>query len=394
MDVEEAICLWILYRRLRRRRRRQRRYWVHPILSDRLSSSLFVTLYPELRLHEENFFNYFRMSVATFDFLYDFIENDLKSSENAVRYCISPKEKLIVTLRYLATGSSFAELQYGYKIGKSTISGIIKQVCQVLWRNLKTLVMSPPTKEIWTQISIQFENKAYFPNCVGALDGKHVRLIQPPESGSMYYNYKHFFSLVLMALCDANYCFIWIDVGAYGKDSDSGVFKETSLFKKLSENSLNLPEPRSITNNESDAFKLPYVIVADEAFAMTKNLMRPYGGKMLSKEKNIFNYRLSLARRYVECTFGIMCNKWRILHRPIDVKIDFAVDIVKAICVLHNLVRMRDGINQDDMINPAPLPNVNPTNSGRAIHEVDNIRTKFTNYFVTEGKLDWQDKMV
>lgn len=145
--------------------------------------------------------------------------------------------------------------------------------------------MSPPTKELWTQISIQFENKAYFPNCIGALDGKHIRLIQPPESGSMYYNYKHFFSLVLMALCDANYCFIWIDVGAYGKDSDSGVFKETSLFKKLSENSLNIPEPRSITNNESDAYKLPYVIVADEAFGMTKNLMRPYGGKMLSLEK-------------------------------------------------------------------------------------------------------------
>lgn len=122
--------------------------------------------------------------------------------------------------------------------------------------------------------------------------------------------------------------------------------------------------------------------------------MRPYGGKMLSLEKKKFNYRLSLARRYVECTFGIMCNKWRILYRPIDVKIDFAIDIVKAICVLHNLVRMRDGIKQDDMINPAPLPNVDPTNSGRAIHEADNIRTKFTNYFITEGKLNWQKNMV
>lgn len=50
-----------------------------------------------------------------------------------------------------------------------------------------------------------------------------------------------------------------------------------------------------------------YVIVADEAFGMTENLMRPYGGKMLSYEKKIFNYRLTLARRYVECTFGIMC---------------------------------------------------------------------------------------
>lgn len=254
--------------------------------------------------------------------------------------------------------------------------------------------MSPPTREMWIQISEQFENKAYFPNCIGALDGKHVRLIQPPESGSMYYNYKHFFSLVLMALCDANYCFIWVDVGGYGKDSDSGIFKETSLFKKLSENLLNIPEPKCITNNENDSYKLPYVIVADEAFGMTKNLMRPYGGKTLSKEKKIFNYRLSLARRYVECTFGIMCNKWRILHRPIDVNLDFAIDIVKAICVLHNFVRTRDGIKQDDMIYPPPLLNMNPINSGRAIHEADNVRTKLTKYFVNEGKLDWQEQMV
>lgn len=267
-------------------------------------------------------------------------------------------------------------------------------MCLVLWRNLRAMVMSPPTTDMWIQISKQFANKAYFPNCIGALDGKHVRLIQPPHSGSMYYNYKHFFSLVLMALCDSNYCFIWVDVGAYGKDSDSGVFKETSFYKKLSENLLNIPEPRSITDNENNAFKLPYVIVADEAFGMTKNLMRPYGGKMLSKEKKIFNYRLSLARRYVECTFGIMCNKWRILHRPIDVKIDFASDIVKAICVLHNFVRTRDGIKPEDMNCPAPLPDINSTNTGRPIHEADNVRTKLTNYFVSEGKLDWQEKYI
>lgn len=253
--------------------------------------------------------------------------------------------------------------------------------------------MNPPNKEKWIQIAEVFKTKAFFPNCIGALDGKHIRLVQPPNSGSMYYNYKHFFSLVLMALCDANYCFIWIDVGAYGKDSDSGVFKETSLFKKLTENSLDIPEPISITNNENDFHKLPYVIVADEAFAMTKNLMRPHGGKFLSKEKRIFNYRLTLARRYVECTFGIMCAKWRILHRPIDVKIDFANDIVKAICVLHNFVRTRDGVNKEDM-NPAPLLNMSRSNSGRAIHDADKVRTTLTNYFVSEGALDWQENMI
>jgi len=131
-----------------------------------------------------------------------------------------------------------------------------------------------------------------------------------------------------MALCDSNYCFVWVDIGGYGKDSDYG------LYNKLTEKKLDIPDPKPLIIDNEDT-KVPYVIVADEAFGMTENLMKPYGGKMLSYGKKIFSYRLTLARRYVECTFGIMCSKWRILHRPLDVKIDFAETIVKAICALH-----------------------------------------------------------
>ena len=75
-----------------------------------------------------------------------------------------------------------------------------------------------PTKEQWEQIAIDFEKNANFPHCIGAVDGKHIRLIKPAESGSMYYNYKHFFSVVLMAIADCNYRFIYVDIGSYGKD--------------------------------------------------------------------------------------------------------------------------------------------------------------------------------
>lgn len=88
-------------------------------------------------------------------------------------------------------------------MGKSTAAAaIIHQVCKVIWRKLKNIVMSQPTKEKWLEISNGFEQNAKFPNCIGALYGKHIRLIHPQNSGSLYYNYKHFFSLVLMALCD------------------------------------------------------------------------------------------------------------------------------------------------------------------------------------------------
>ncbi|KAL4112615.1 hypothetical protein QTP88_016366 [Uroleucon formosanum] len=100
MDEIDAVCLWAVHQRIRRRRQKEeRKYWVHPILKTRLSSSQYITLYPKLRDHDEKFFNYFRMSIESFDDLLDLIKNELEANEQAVRYCISPQEKLIVTLR-------------------------------------------------------------------------------------------------------------------------------------------------------------------------------------------------------------------------------------------------------------------------------------------------------
>jgi len=71
------------------------------------------------------------------------------------------------------------------------------------------------------------------PNCTGAVDGKHVRIKMPSSSGSLFFNYKHFFSILLLALVDVNYCFILVDVGAVEKSSDSSVFKNSNIGRKL-----------------------------------------------------------------------------------------------------------------------------------------------------------------
>lgn len=70
--------------------------------------------------------------------------------------------------------------------------------------------------------------------------------------------------------------------------------------------------------------------------------MRPFPGKRLTKEKQIFNYRLSRARRMVECAFGILTSQWRIYKRPINTSIETAENIVKATIVLHNFLHQDD----------------------------------------------------
>ena len=76
----------------------------------------------------------------------------------------------------------------------------------------------------WNIIEKKFNTKWNFLNCIGALDGKHIVITAPWNSGSLYFNYKGTFSLVLMALVDADYKFIYVDIGDYGSNADGAVF--------------------------------------------------------------------------------------------------------------------------------------------------------------------------
>jgi len=147
---------------------------------------------------------------------------------------------------------------------------------------------------------------------------------------------------VLQGLADARYRFNAIDVGAYGKQSDGGIFRHISLYQFLSSNNFNMPNAKKLPLS---AVELTLVILEDEAYQLLSYLMRPNPRRQLTESRRLFNYRLSRGRRVVESAFGILAAKWRILNKPIETSPNMADRIAKCICVLHNTVIGREGLD-------------------------------------------------
>jgi hypothetical protein len=198
-EAEDVLTLLLLTRIKNRNKfkkpRREGRWWVRPVNLNREKKGEFRRLIIELRLHDtEGFFTYTRMTPSLFEELVRLVSPML--TKTSIRKALCPSQRLAITLRYIAQQNLSIHI-YVY--------------------------FSNQTKK-FKEIAKEFQRIWNMPLCVGSIDGKHIRIIAPENSGSLYYNYKNYFSLVLLGVCDANYNFIYVDVGAYGSNSDGAVF--------------------------------------------------------------------------------------------------------------------------------------------------------------------------
>lgn len=266
----------------------------------------------------------------------------------------------------------------------STIRKVIYETCAAIWNKLQLEHLPHPTKESLSINSTAFYDKWNFPNCIGCIDGKHIRIKCPKKSGTMFFNYKQYFSIVLQAVADANYKFVCIDVGGYGKQSDGGTFASSTLYQQL-ENNFLLPEGKKLPNSE---VVLPHVLLGDDAYPLKSYLMKPYSKRNLSREEEIYNYRLSRCRRTVECSFGIMTAKWRLLNKPIECYPDKVDLIIKTICLLHNILIDREGILQSSLLESELLNsqsnNLKSRVNNRSANIAYDVREAFKMYFNSE----------
>jgi len=312
--------------------------------------------------------------------------------------------------RYIAGGSSQISIAFNYRISPSSVSQILREILAAIWETMSETFLPTPTVNSMQSTARDYWNKWNFPNCVGAIDGKYVKVKCPPNSGSDFFNYKGYFSVVLLAIADANYKFSVVDIGAKGSQSDSGIFSNSTFGHLLYSNQLDLPPEKPLPNTTST---MPHAFLGHDAFPLLQNLLRPYPGKFNKKPERIFNYRLSRARRVVENCFGIWAARFRIFHTTINADLDLADLIVKATTVLHNFLMEENDLggltvdavdekgnerpgNWRDMVeSDVGVSNIGRfgTNNHTKVAEI--VRNTFKVYFNSDtGSVPWQAESI
>ncbi|CAD7083260.1 unnamed protein product [Hermetia illucens] len=335
-DLEDAILLYsaVLAESIKKQKKKRQNKSIY--LKKRQKSGRFARDFQDLIKDPIRFCENFHMDVKTFQRILSMVTPYLKPKKmTRPTDGISPNQKLAAVLEYFACGSLQRHIASVYRISKQHFGKIIDEVSIALISALNEYI-PPYDANVMINAANDFNYQWNFPNCVGSIDGKHIAIKCPPKAGSMFFNYKGYHSIVLLAVADAKYKFSYIDVGAYGSEGDAGVFSSSKLGKAMVNESLPFPPDAKIHDK-----RLPFFFVGDDAFPLGKRLIKPYVPKrnqMLEPDKTIFNYRVSRARRCVENAFGILCSRWYCLARTMFCSPDRAQKIVAACCYLHNFL--------------------------------------------------------
>ena len=364
----------------------------------------------ELRREDPaSFHNFLRMDATMYDELLARIGPRITKQRTFMREPLSPGLKLAVTLRHFASGAKYHDMQYGWRMPPNSICLAVREVSQAIIDEYTDELMTTPTTEAgWRQISDEWYQKWNFPHTIGAIDGKHVACKAPAKSGSEYFNYKKFYSIILLAVVDSDYKFLWADVEGTGSCSDAQLFNLSMLKEGLDKDLIEgWPRPDPLPHDTED---MPYFLVGDDAFALRPSMMKPYKDVPLEIPMRRFNYRLSRARRVVENSFGILANRFQVILGTMQHSADTVKLIVKACVLLHNLMRTRYPVLQNQLVD-RDGPNGNMVNGAwragadlwdtqhvqapnRATREAKMQRNLLKHWISSAaGSVPWQDRM-
>uniref|UniRef100_A0A915EJA4 C2H2-type domain-containing protein n=1 Tax=Ditylenchus dipsaci TaxID=166011 RepID=A0A915EJA4_9BILA len=300
-----GLALWYI---IQKRVGTSRRCWVHPIWAKRHLSGSYCILLPELKQHPEKFHSYMRMNLSEFNRLLGLVTPWL--ARRSIRTPINPEERLISVLAFLRA--------------------LKKDYLQV-----------PSTEEEWIDIADKLFSRWTEPSMENISLSKDLLILEVYTTTTKGRSAQYFSPFVMPT--------IGVSMLATVITGTKGCWNiRQGDFKKAIENgSLHLPADSPLPFG--DRSSLPFFFVGDGAFPLSRRMMKPFPGQRLSHHKQIYNYRISRARRLIENFFGILACSYRVLLKTLETGISNTDHIVKACLALHNFnVSMQHSYNQNE----------------------------------------------
>ncbi|XP_064464296.1 uncharacterized protein LOC135375544 [Ornithodoros turicata] len=276
----------------------------------RRPASWWETTLPDLP--DEFFKHDFRVTLATFSYLVEVCQTMARSDTN-LRKAVPLRKRIAIALYQLSSSAEDRTVGNLFGVSRSFVNLVYREFCSVIVDKLEAKFVKLPTQAELPEHLLRFEAVTGFPQGFGALDGCHIEVCPPKDQGSDYYNYKGWYSVILLAIMDHTYKFIYVNVGSPGRSHDSAVFQRSGLPTVLNSE---LFKTCAVT---MQGVRVGPVILCVRAFPLQQHLMKPYPDRAAdSTEKQNFNARLSGARRIVENAFGRVKARFRILLKGLE----------------------------------------------------------------------------
>ena len=201
----------------------------------------------------------------------------------------------------------------------------------------------PGTEGEVKQKAKNMEMKFGMPHALGAIDGTHIPIVQPSQASQDFFNYKHFFSLSVQAVCDYRGIFLDVDCQWPGSLHDAKIFANSKVCQNMSNHKVPITYQTLIPGR----IQVPNYLIADPAYPLTPYCVKEYPN-CTTNEQVIFNNMLRSARNQIECAFGRLRARWSILRKPINMQLSQVPTSIYACFVLHNFCETSDVAIEDE----------------------------------------------
>lgn len=319
----------------------------------------------EIHFHDRNiprgyFRRQLRIKRGTFQALVGILAPWLTRQNTRFRDCIPPEKVLALGIYRLAHGNSYVSIGPVFNVGKSTVIEAVQDVVAALFELRDEYIHFPETVAE-TAASIEtFQDLSRLPNIVGAIDGTHIPINAPRESPVDYFSRYQHHDFGIQAVADGNLLFLDFSAGYPGSMHDARILRNSTLYQRAEQGDI-LNGPVVNVNHHDIG---PY-LVGDSAYPISPWLQKPFPEATRDRSEIQFNRELSSARVKIECAFGCLKSRWRILQKRLDSDIKFSVKIAIACAVLHNFcIKMGDEWDDDG----------NPDHDGRDDDNEDVVR--------------------